>query len=203
MNYICHRINKLEDLNNINTEYGVEIDLRDNVNGKIYIEHDPFKEGEDFEEYIKNYHHNTIILNIKSERIEYKVIEILNKYNITNYFFLDSSFPMIKALTDIGIKNIALRYSEFEGMDTLEFMKGKVDWVWVDCFNSFPLNNSTYKKLKSMGYKLCFVSPELQNQAEKIDYYIRIIKSERIDFDLICTKVYNINLWEEKLNINQ
>ena len=48
MEFIAHRINKLEELETLPKEYGVEIDLRDNVDGKI--NHDPFILGEDFEE---------------------------------------------------------------------------------------------------------------------------------------------------------
>ena len=89
--YCCHRINTVEELQKIPYKYGIEIDLRDNLNGDIYISHDPFKSGENFDEFLKYYRHSFIILNIKSERIEYKVLELLKKYNITNYFFLDSS----------------------------------------------------------------------------------------------------------------
>ena len=39
----------------------------------------PFKEGQDFEEWLEHYHHGGIILNIKSERIEFKVLQILEK----------------------------------------------------------------------------------------------------------------------------
>jgi hypothetical protein len=46
-------------------------------------------------------------------------------------------------------------------------MKGMVDWVWVDCFSKVPLNREIYNILKDAGFKLCFVSPELQNQPEK------------------------------------
>ena len=96
MEFIAHRINKKEELKNLSRKYGVEIDLRDNVDGTIYINHDPFILGENFEDYLKEYNHGTMILNIKSERIELKILELLKKYNIKNYFFLDSSFPMIK-----------------------------------------------------------------------------------------------------------
>lgn len=195
MEFIAHRINKLEELEKLPKKYGVEIDLRDNVDGKIYINHDPFILGEDFEEYLKQYNHGTMILNIKSERIELKILELLKKYNIKDYFFLDSSFPMIKLLSDQGEKNIALRYSEYEGLDTLEKMQGKVDWVWVDCFTKLPIDNEIYRKIKSMGYKLCLVSPELQGQPEKLELYDKQIKDEKIEFDAICTKVYNISKW--------
>ena len=200
MEFIAHRINKLEELETLPKEYGVEIDLRDNVDGKIYINHDPFILGEDFEEYLKKYSHGTMILNIKSERIELKILELLKKYSINNYFFLDSSFPMIKLLSDKGEKNIALRYSEYEGLDTLEKMQGRVNWVWVDCFTKLPINNKIYRKIKNMGYKLCLVSPELQNQKEKLELYAKQIKDEKIEFDAICTKEYNVKKWKELLN---
>lgn len=197
MEFIAHRINKLEELRKLPEKYGVEIDLRDNVDGKIYINHDPFILGEDFEEYLKQYNHGTMILNIKSERIELKILELLKKYNIKEYFFLDSSFPMIKLLSDRGEKNIALRYSEYEGLDTLEKMQGKVEWVWVDCFTKLPIDNEIYRKIKNMGYKLCLVSPELQGQPEKLEVYAKQIKDEKIEFDAVCTKEYNVEKWEK------
>lgn len=199
MQYISHRVNKKKDLEKLSYKFGVEIDLRDDLSGRIYMEHDPFKDGEDFEEYLKTYKHGTMILNVKSERIEYKILELLKKYNISKYFFLDSSFPMIKLLSDQGEKNIALRFSEFEGMDTLKLMKGKVEWVWVDCFTKLPINGKIYKEIKEMGYKLCLVSPELQGQPEKIEEYARQIKDEDIEFDAICTKEYNIKKWKSIL----
>lgn len=201
MEFISHRVNTVNDLKNTPVEFGVELDLRDNIDGSIYINHDPFVLGESFEDYLREYHHGTMILNIKSERIEYKVLDLLKKYNIEKYFFLDSSFPMIKALTDQGELNIALRYSEFEGIDTIRLMSGRAKWVWVDCFNSFPLEEDIYLKLKNMGYKLCFVSPELQGQPEKIEEYAGNIKKRNINFDAICTKLCNIDGWKKQLNI--
>ena len=197
MEFIAHRINKKEELKNLSRKYGVEIDLRDNVDVTIYINHDPFVLGENFENYLKEYNHGTMILNIKSERIELRILELLKKYNIKNYFFLDSSFPMIKLLSDKGEKNIALRYSEYEGLDTLEKMQGKVNWVWVDCFTILPINNEIYRKIKDMGYKLCLVSPELQNQPEKLEIYKKQLIEENITFDAICTKEYNIEKWRK------
>ena len=197
MEFIAHRINKKEELEKVSREYGVEIDLRDNIDGTIYINHDPFVLGENFENYLKEYNHGTMILNIKSERIELKILELLKKYNIKNYFFLDSSFPMIKLLSDKGEKNIALRYSEYEGLDTLEKMQGRVNWVWVDCFTKLPINNEIYRKIRNMGYKLCFVSPELQGQPEKLEIYKKQLIKENIIFDAICTKEYNIEKWKK------
>ena len=146
MEFIAHRINTIEELKKVPNEYGVELDLRD-YGDKLILQHDPFTDGEKFEEYLKHYHHGTMILNIKSERIEYRVLELLSKYKIENYFFLDSSFPMIYLLSKSFEKNIALRFSEIEGLDTIIAMSEKVKWIWVDCFTKLPINKEIYSKL--------------------------------------------------------
>lgn len=204
MIYCSHRINTVKQLINTNTEYGIEIDLRDDLNGNVYIAHDPFINGELFDEFLKHYNHSFIILNIKSERIEYKVLELIQKYNIKNYFFLDSSFPMIYKLSCHGERNIAIRFSEYEGLDTILSMKGKVDWVWVDCFTKNPLTRGIYQILKNAGFKLCFVSPELQNQNNKLNEYKNYFSSNDIVLDMICTKEYNIEKWQvdEQTQVN-
>ena len=195
MEFISHRINTIEELKKLPKEFGVELDLRD-FGERLILQHDPFMDGEDFEEYLKYYNHGTMILNIKSERIEYKVLELIKKYKIEKYFFLDSSFPMISLLSKQGEKNIALRFSEFEGLDTILNMSGKVDWVWVDCFSKLPLTEKSYKTLKDHGFKLCLVSPELQKQEEKLVEYKEFLEKNNILFDAICTKSFNIHKWE-------
>jgi len=197
MEYIAHRVNTVEELRRLPAEYGVELDLRDDLNGRIYISHNPFEAGEDFEDYCKEYHHGTMILNIKSERIEHEVLRLMEKYQIEKYFFLDSSFPMIKLLTDMGVSRVALRFSELEGLDTIRNMAGKAEWVWVDCFTKIPVGRESFRELKSLGYKLCFVSPELEGQEEKLPLYRRYIKEQGIVFDAVCTKSYHIKDWME------
>lgn len=197
MEYIAHRVNTLAQLQKLPAEYGVELDLRDDLNGRIYISHNPFEVGEDFEEYCKEYHHGTMILNIKSERIEHEVLNLMRQYHIEKYFFLDSSFPMIKLLTDMGVKQVALRFSELEGLDTIRNMAGKAQWVWVDCFTKVPIDRESFRELKSLGYKLCFVSPELEGQEEKLPLYKQYLKEQDIVFDAVCTKSYHIKDWME------
>jgi len=196
MEFISHRINKIDALNNLPTIYGVELDLRD-MGEEIVISHDPYVGGERFEDYLKQYHHGTMILNIKSERIEHRVLEMIQKANIKSYFFLDASFPMIYLLSQNGESNIALRYSEFEGMDTIRNMAGRVTWVWVDCFTRFPLDREIYDEMKALGYKLCLVSPELQGRDSDIEPYKAFCADNGIVFDAICTKTHNIVRWEK------
>ncbi len=196
MNFIAHRVNTIAELKKIPIEYGVEIDLRDN-GSRLILQHEPFKSGENFEEYLKYYKHRTIVFNIKSERIEFRILELVRKYCIKSYFFLDSSFPMIYQLTKQGERNIALRFSEFESLDSIFLMKDKVEWVWVDCFTKLYINKKNYRILKNAGFKLCLVSPELQGRVNDIDKYSRYLKKENIIFDAICSKICNINKWKE------
>ena len=195
LNYICHRINTIVELRLIPSQYGVEIDIRD-CGDELILQHDPYVAvGDKLEDYLKEYHHAFIILNIKSEAIEYRILDLLKKYGIQNYFFLDSSFPMIYKLTKLGIKNIALRYSEYESLESILLMKDKCQWVWIDCFTKLPLNNKIYHTLKDNNFKLCIVSPELQGHKDRISEFKQLLMSENITLDFICTKVYNIDKW--------
>ncbi len=199
MIYIAHRINTAAELEQVPEDVGVELDLRDSLDGSIYISHDPFRPGEDFEEYLRSYHHGCMILNVKSERIEHRILELMKQYRIREYFFLDSSFPMIWLLSQQGCRDLAIRYSEYEGMDTIRAMGGKADWVWVDSFRKLTLDREQYRELKHLGYRLCLVSPELQGRDEDIERYIAYLKEQEISFDAICTKLYNIERWKKGL----
>jgi len=205
MLYCCHRINTIAELSKINHSYGVEIDLRDTPDGSICLVHDPFFEfgsqlPENFEIFLQSYRHSFLILNIKSEGIEYKVLEFLEKYKIRDYFFLDSSFPMIHRLSSKGVQNIAVRFSEYESIETALSMaaaaNGCIKWVWVDCFTKNPLTRAIYDKIKAAGLKICFVSPELQGYGpEKLAEYRDFFKKEGIELDMVCTKSHNIKHW--------
>lgn len=180
--------------------FGAEIDLRDTPDGRLYLEHDPFTPGEDFEEYIRHYRHGILILNVKSERIEERVLEIIKAAGVKEYFFLDSSFPMIYLLSQKGVSDIAVRFSEFEGLDTIRAMAGKVRWIWADCFTKCVLTPENYSELKSLGYKICIVSPELQGRPEDIEKHAEYLRQNNMIPDAVCTKRHNIPLWENYFN---
>lgn len=192
--FIAHRINTIAELQDLPRDVGVELDLRDHGDDLI-LQHDPFKSGERFEDYLKVYEHGTMILNIKSERIEHRVLELLNQFQITDYFFLDSSFPMIVLLSREGENRCAVRFSEYEGLDTVLAMAGKIQWVWVDCFSRLPIDRRSYHQLKDAGFKLCLVSPELQGRPDDLEPYRKTLKEQDIVFDAICSKIYNRDTW--------
>jgi len=193
--FYCHRINTSEELNYVENNFGVELDLRDKGD-ELILAHDPFTDGELFSNYLKNFNKKSIILNIKSERIEHKILDLLKERGIDDYFFLDSSFPMIYKLSKFGEKNIAIRFSEYEPLDMVEKCKDMVKWVWVDCFKKFPLNKENYQKIKEWGLKICLVSPELQGHpVERIETIKKYIFENNIEVDAICCKYYNVEKW--------
>ena len=53
---IAHRINSSKELARIPKDSGIEVDLRDSEKGLI-LSHDPFSDGELFENFIQNYEH--------------------------------------------------------------------------------------------------------------------------------------------------
>jgi len=196
--FICHRINTIEELKKIPKIFGIELDLRDKNNKKeLMIQHDPYLSGEDFEDYLKLYNHKTLILNIKSERVEPFCIELMKKYNIKDYFFLDSIVPMIYLLNkDYKENNIACRLSEFEPIELFKKMEKMVKWILVDCYSRMDiLTPENYNMIKKLNKRICLISPELQKQEERIIEYRDYIISNNIIPDAICCKIYNIINW--------
>jgi len=82
---IKHRVNTIEELKLTPKDLGVEIDIRPEGN-MLILNHDPHQGGENFEEWLNQYQHAFVILNIKSEGIEKRVIEMVEKKGIKDYF---------------------------------------------------------------------------------------------------------------------
>jgi len=195
--FICHRINTIEELKNIPEIFGVEIDIRDcNKTNKLILSHDPYKNGEFLDEFLKYYKHQTIILNIKSERTEVRCLDLLKNSIISDYFFLDSSIPMMFLLnSNYSNNNFACRHSEYEPIECYLKIKQFVSWIWVDCFTKLNITFNDYQTYKNDSKKICIVSPELQGQQEKIQIYRQLLIDENVIPDAICCKYHNIIEW--------
>tara|TARA_B100000575_G_scaffold10020_1_gene7378 strand:- start:3357 stop:3947 length:591 start_codon:yes stop_codon:yes gene_type:complete len=186
---IAHRINKISQIKKTPTEYGLEIDIRTYQNNLV-LHHDPFKKGISFKKWLNYYKHNFLILNVKEEGLEEKILKIINRKKIKNFFFLDQSIPFLIKTMKTGERRCAIRLSEYESIYTVLNFKNKIKWIWVDCFTKLPLNFNEYKILKNCNFKLCLVSPELQgiNDIKKINKFIDKIKFSKMKFDAVCTK---------------
>lgn len=196
MKLISHRCNNIDSLKATPTKYGIEVDIR-SLGEQLIIHHEPFLVGELFEDWISNYQHGTLILNVKEEGLEESLISMMKKYGIADYFFLDQSFPFLVKWANLNEHRCAVRVSEFEFIETALSLAGKVDWVWVDCFTHFPLSLIESHRLKKAGFKLCLVSPELQNQDAEIaiPLFAKTLNETGILVDAICTK--RPDLWEK------
>lgn len=189
MKLIAHRKNTLQALCDTPVAYGVEVDIR-SIGERLVIHHDPYVAGESFDEWIAAYRHGTLILNVKEEGLEARLIALMQQHQIADYFFLDQSFPFLIKWSRMGEKRCAVRVSEFESIDTALSLAGKVDWVWVDCFNHFPLQAHDAQRLHDAGFKLCLVSPELQGRdaATGIPAMAGLLAERGIVMDAVCTK---------------
>jgi len=198
MEIIAHRRNSIEELKMTPEKYGIEVDIR-SQGDRLVIHHDPFAAGENFEDWLSNYRHKTLILNVKEEGLEERLLALMQSHGLQDFFFLDQSFPFLVKYAMLGEHRCAVRVSEFEPVGTALSLAGKIDWVWVDCFTRFPLSPEDAQTLKAAGFQLCLVSPELQgrNPEKEIPELAGRLLAEDIVFDAVCTK--RADVWERCL----
>lgn len=167
----------------------MEVDIR-SFGARLVIHHDPYVEGEDFESWMSAYRHGTLILNVKEEGLEGRLLEIMQRRGVTNFFFLDQSFPFLVKWARNGESRCAVRVSEFECVETALSLAGMVQWTWIDCFTRFPLTTESAARLRQAGFKLCLVSPELQGRPAEVEIkQLRLtLTALQITADAVCTK---------------
>ena len=85
--------------------------------------------------YLKYFKHKFLIVNIKSEGIETKVLKFLKQKKITNYFFLRYNNSFYNKLHKKLDKNIAVRVSDIEDIQTANNLKVKLR-AWLDFFKN-------------------------------------------------------------------
>ena len=187
---IAHRRNTKALLQDTPTSLGVEVDIRSH-GSDLVIHHDPFvNDAPSFEAWLMGYRHKTLILNVKEEGLEDRLLMLMQQHGIEDFFFLDQSFPFLVRTSARGERRCAVRVSEFETVDTALTLAGRIDWVWVDCFTRFPLDRREAERLRDAGLRLCLVSPELQGRTDpaEIAAMRSLIECENIQPDAVCTK---------------
>lgn len=194
MRLIAHRINSMDELVALEPSCPIEFDVRDS-GGRILVTHDPFTTGDDFEDFALQLRGRFCIVNIKSEGIEWKVLEILKGCNVHDFFLLDCSVPMMNKLAQAGEQRFAVRFSEYESINSVLRWSGIAQWVWVDCFYTYILTEFIANQLRQAGFQICLVSPELQGRPNDIPRYIAHLRPNNIAVDAVCTKLYNFNTW--------
>lgn len=207
MEIISHRVNSLESLDKLSPYLGAEIDVRYHKSSLV-LTHDPFNHHlqnlATLDEFLSKWKASgPLILNTKSEGLEQECINLINKYHIKNWFFLDLSMPYFVKYTTLAREekipgftkeNLAVRFSDKEPIEYALSFKNQARWVWVDWFETIALTNENFIKLQEAQFKICLVSPELQGKDLRlIQFYRKHLESELIKVDAVCTK--RPNLW--------
>ena len=164
-NIIVHRVNTIKSLKSVDTDLGCEIDIRTD-GSQLILNHDPFKKGDNFIDYLDEYQHGTLVLNIKETGIENDVLDEVKKRKIKSYFLLDVEFPYIIRAFMRNENNIAIRFSEYETIENVITFKNNLKWVWVDLVSKIPINEFNFKLLNQ--FNLCLVCPSLWNRSNEI-----------------------------------
>lgn len=200
MIFIAHRINTIEELKQVPIQYGVEIDVRDDSKGLV-LSHDPFFSGELFEEYLDKFNHKFIVVNVKSSGLEQHIINAMKRHNIKDFFILDSNMSSIVEYSKEKEKFFAGRLSEYEAIETLDLSSNLYKWVWLDSFTKLSINKNQYHHIKQqLNMKICLTAPDLLGRSEDIEAFSNQITDEQLYPDAICTKLHNIERWQNSLN---
>lgn len=194
---ICkHRVNTSSDLKLVSKEFGIEIDLRSNLD-ELYLSHDPFTAGEKFEDWLEHFNHAFLIVNVKEEGLEFKVKELLSKHGISKWVFLDQSFPFFVKELKSNSRNSMVRISEYESVQDALKLGPKPEWAWLDSFHGKYPHQNDLAELKKSQIKIMLVSPELQGRdsTEDLEEVHRFISDLNFKLDGVCTKLPD--LWKK------
>lgn len=199
MEIIHHRVNTLQELHELDSKFGAEVDVRSSLHG-LMIHHDAFMLGDSLETWLADFHHGTLILNVKEAGLDESLLTLMDKYKISNFFFLDQDFPTTFRLAQAGEKRCAIRVSDYESIENAYRLAGEVDWIWLDTFQSFLFSRKEFLNLKAVGFKVCLVSPELHRTTEdqEIEIFFEKVHQEGIRPDAVCTK--RPEIWEVLAN---
>lgn len=192
MQIVAHRINTVERLRRLPTHWGVELDLRAD-GSELILNHDPFKGGERFVDYLAEYRHGLLVLNIKEAGIEDEVLRLVRARGITDCFLLDVEFPYLYRAARKGERAIAVRYSEDECIETVLKYKGRVDWVWIDTISRLPLDATVVEQLR--GFKTCLVCPERWGRPQDIPAYRKQLAGFGLKIDAVMTAEAHAPAW--------
>ncbi|MGQ0503684.1 MAG: hypothetical protein ACT4TC_00015 [Myxococcaceae bacterium] len=188
--FIRHRANRAQDLSDVDPAWGVEIDLRSDVDapGGLHLSHDAWKRGEDFDGWLDAFVtrglRGPLILNTKEDGLEEQTVAKLAARELKSFFFLDTTVPTLVRWTAQGERRFATRCSKYEPAEACLAFADRCDWLWVDCFQGVPLTAQDLAPVTGK-FRLCLVSPELQGQPlTSISQFAELYRLA----DAVCTK---------------
>lgn len=171
--------------------FGTETDIRD-LDGDLVISHDPPKSGIEYvtvEDFFKIYKllgdGLQLALNIKSDGLQKKLMQLISEYNITNYFVFDMSIPDTLGFLNCKSK-VFTRQSEYEITPALYY---EADGIWIDEFYRHWIDNDVIQQHLNFDKKICIVSPELHKRDFILEWnnYKNIFVKDTENKIFLCT----------------
>tara|TARA_B110000027_G_C15987333_1_gene241577 strand:+ start:98 stop:688 length:591 start_codon:yes stop_codon:yes gene_type:complete len=196
MKIVAHRINKISTLKRLPKKYGCEIDIR-SQGSQLILNHEPYESGDGLLDYLDNYNHGLLVLNIKEAGIENDVLNAVRIRGLSSFFLLDVEFPYLYNASRLGERSIAVRFSEDEPIDLIKTYSKLVDWVWIDTNTRLPLTGTNIKLLSSM--QSCLVCPERWGRPQDIIIYRQIIQKLQFNLNAVMTNQKYLSLWEKQI----
>jgi len=196
MEIVAHRINLINELLEVPVKYGCEIDIR-SKDSKLVLNHEPYLSGDNLVDYLDNYKHGLLVLNIKEAGIENDVLQLVRERNIPSFFLLDVEFPYLFRASRLGERAIAVRFSEDEPIELVYNYNKLVDWVWVDTNTKLPIDSNNALVLSSI--QTCLVCPERWGRPNDIIPYRQSMKSLGFSPNAVMTNLKYTHLWEQDI----
>ena len=196
MQIVAHRINLINELLEVPVKYGCEIDIR-SQDSKLILNHEPYLSGDSLVDYLDNYKHGLLVLNIKEAGIENDVLHLVRERDISSFFLLDIEFSYLYRASRLGERAIAVRFSEDEPIELVYNYNKLVDWVWVDTNTKLPIDSNNTLALSSM--QTCLVCPERWGRSCDIIPYRKTMKLLGFSPTAVMTNLKYTHLWEQDI----
>jgi hypothetical protein len=145
--------------------FGTETDVRDCA-GQLLISHDMPKGNEMLlEEFLSLLPADTkdglpLAINIKSDGLAAQLSNIMQKFDIHNWFAFDMSVPDMRSYFVAGLP-VYTRMSEVEQIPT---WLDQADGIWLDAFQDTWFTVEDILNILDLGKRICIVSPELHQR---------------------------------------
>lgn len=158
--------------------------------GRLVVSHDIPNAGcLAFEDLLKIYceydRELCLAVNIKADGLQRLLFDLLQEYNVENYFVFDMSIPDTLGYLNLRM-NVFVRQSEFEMTPSFY---NQAYGVWMDEFDGHWITEKKVLHHLDKGKKVCIVSPEL-HQGNHLpawaDYKI-LAKTSNHEQLMLCT----------------
>jgi hypothetical protein len=99
-------------------------------------------------------------------------------------------------LNEKGVKEIAVRFSEYEDIALAKYFQNRLKWVWIDTATKLPINKDNIGILSK--FKSCIVCPERWGRKQDISKYKKKLAKLKFKPSAIMTSLKHIKEWIKK-----